>query len=75
MAERETAVAFRTFAVDPPYAARTLRTRLLQIKDELTVQLAEGYSRDWADYQRRVGVMEGLNMAAGLCMEMEKQGE
>ena len=68
-------VAFRTFAVDPPYAARTLRDQLEKRRNALVAQMGEGYARDWADYQRRVGVIEGLLTAIALCVEMEKQGE
>jgi hypothetical protein len=67
--------AFRTFAVDPPYAARTLRTQLASRRDALIGQMGEGYARDFADYQRRVGVIEGLAVAMELCIEMEKEGE
>lgn len=65
--------AFRTFAVDTPYAARTLRTKIIKRRSELAAQMADGYARDWADYQRRVGVMDGLTVAIELCAEMEKQ--
>ncbi len=65
--------AFRTFAVDPPYAVRTLRTQLLKARTEFSMQITEGYAKDWPDYQRRIGVIEGLAIAAGLCDEMEKQ--
>ena len=65
--------AFRTFAVDPPYAARTLRTYMEARRNALIGQMGEGYARDWADYQRRVGVIEGLHQAIELCIEMEKQ--
>ena len=67
------AEAFRTFAIDPPYAARTLRKQLTDRRVALIEQMSEGYARDWADYQRRVGVMEGLTAAIEICDEMEKQ--
>jgi hypothetical protein len=69
----ETPVAFRTFAIDPPYAARTLRTQLQKQRPELIVQNGEGYAIDWSDYKRRVGVIEGLAIAIEHCDEMEKQ--
>ena len=65
--------AFRTFAVDPPYAVRSLRKLLTDRKTALIAQMGEGYARDWADYQRRVGVIEGLAAAIEFCEEMEKQ--
>ena len=67
--------AFRTFAVDPPYAARTLRSQLEKRRNALIGQMGEGYARDWGDYQRRVGVIEGLAAAIAACVEMEKEGE
>jgi hypothetical protein len=67
------AEAFRTFAVDPPYAAQTLRKRLLDMRAELAAQVAEGYAKDWADYCRRIGVIEGIAIAVGVCEEFMKQ--
>ena len=67
------AEAFRTFAVDPPYAMRTMRKQLEDRRQALINQMGEGYARDFADYQRRVGVIEGLHQAIELCIEMEKQ--
>ena len=71
--ESRNAEAFRTFAIDPPYAARTLRKLLTDRRAALIAQMGEGYARDWADYQRRVGVIEGLAFAIESCDEMEKQ--
>ena len=65
--------AFRTFAVDPPYAARTLRKLIQQRRNELIGHLAGGYCLDWAEYKKRVGVLEGLDDAARMCDDMEKQ--
>ena len=67
------AEAFRTFAVDPPYLAQALRKRLMEVKNDLAVQLADGYAKDWADYRHRIGVIEGITMAVGLCEELSKQ--
>ena len=68
-------VAFRTFAVDPPYAARTLRTLMVQRRDALISQMSEGYAQDWADYRYRIGVIAGLKSAIEICEEMEQKGE
>lgn len=65
--------AFRTFAVDAPYAAQTLRKRLMDRKVELSEALIGGYAQDWADYRHRVGIMEGLNQAIAICEDMMKQ--
>lgn len=65
--------AFRTFAVDPPYAARTIKKMLQKRSVELIEQLAGGYARDWADYRQRIGVIQGLSEAMSICDEMEKQ--
>ena len=68
-------IAFRQFAVDPPYAARTLRSQLEKRRNALIGQMGEGYAKDFADYQRRVGKVEGLAEAIAMCIEMEKEGE
>lgn len=65
--------AFRTFAVDPPYAARTIRKELQKDIITHTQQIAEGYAKDWPDYQNRVGFIQGLRHAVGICDDMEKQ--
>jgi aspartate/tyrosine/aromatic aminotransferase len=65
--------AFRTFAVDPPYAARTIRKTLNNTIVAHTEQIASGYAKDWADYQNRVGFINGLRHAIEICDEMEKQ--
>ena len=67
------AEAFRTFALDPPYAVRTLRKRLLERAQALGNQITGGYCSDWADYKKRIGQLEGLTEAIGLCEEMEKE--
>ena len=52
---------------------RTMRKQLEDRRQALINQMGEGYARDFADYQRRVGVIEGLHQAIELCIEMEKQ--
>ena len=64
--------AFRTFAVDPPHAAHTIRQRILRRVVELGTQVADGSARDWGDYQRRIGEITGLQEAVRICEEMEK---
>lgn len=65
--------AFRTFAVDAPYAAQTLRKRLVDRKAELSAALVGGYAHDWGDYCKRAGVIEGLTEAIANCEEAMKQ--
>lgn len=67
------AEAFRTFALDPPYAVRTLRTELVSLKADAIMQLAEGYAIDWPDYKQRVGNIQGLSAGIALCERMEKE--
>jgi hypothetical protein len=66
-------MAFRTFAVDSPYAAQTLHMRLTKRKAELLEQVATGWAKDWSDYNRKVGVLEGVMEAILLCEDMMKQ--
>lgn len=65
--------AFRTFAVDAPYAAQTIRTTLMKRYGELAEQIIAGYAKDWPDYRERVGVMRGLIEAVEICNDMEKK--
>jgi hypothetical protein len=65
--------AFRTFAIDSPHEARTIRKELKKVIDAHTSQLAGGYAKDWPDYQNRVGYIHGLLAAVEICDEMEKQ--
>jgi hypothetical protein len=66
------ATAFRTFAIEPPYQVRSLRKLLeKQIADQ-SAQLAQGYAKDWGDYQKRVGIIKGMHEAMTMCEEMEK---
>lgn len=65
--------AFRTFAIDTPQVARTLRARLAERVGDYAVQLSGGYAQDFADYKQRVGVIDGLKMAIEICDEMIKE--
>lgn len=66
-------VAFRTFAVDTPRTAATLKARLQQMANGQTEQIAKGYAADWPDYKKRTGIVAGLQMAIDECDEMAKQ--
>ena len=64
---------FRTFAVDPPYAVQTLRTKLNQLVKEAASELAGGYAKDFPDYRFRCGNIEGLTAALRICDDIEKK--
>lgn len=66
------AEALRVFALDYPLIARTLKERLQQRRAELAGQLAAGVAEDWGDYKHRVGIIEGLRQAIGICDEIEQ---
>lgn len=65
--------AFRAFAVDTPQTARSLRARLIKLKQDLSDQLAEGYAKDWGDYCSRTGVIDGVTQAIIICEEVVKE--
>lgn len=69
------AEAFRTFALDQPATARTLKARILKHRQDRLTEIGEGYAQDWGDYKHRAGVIEGLLLAAGICEELEKEQE
>lgn len=67
------AAAYQFFAADHPSLPRTLRGRLEILQSK---KLAELYfSQDWADFQKRRGVMDGLSLAITECAEAEKNGD
>ena len=65
------AEAFRTFAVDAPYAAQTIKKYLIERKQQLTAELA--MSRDWPDHKYRVGMIHGIDDAINACIDMERK--
>lgn len=64
--------AVHYFAPDNPALANTVRVRIEKRIAELGAQLAYGSAADWGDYQRRVGVIKGLEEARELCVEIDK---
>ena len=66
---------FDVYALDSPQAARTFRARLEKRKNELQSYILTGDVMDWADYRRRVGVIEGIDEALRVCDDLEKEGE
>ena len=65
-------VGFATFALDHPQHIRTIRAKIEAIRKEEMEWLVLGSARDWAEYQRRVGKLEGLRDALFVCDEIEK---
>jgi hypothetical protein len=67
--------AFNVYELDSPQVARTIKAKLTQRQAELIAFLAAGTAKDWADYQRRVGVLEGIDEALRVCDDLEKEAE
>lgn len=66
---------FQVYALDSPQVARTIRAKLEKRQAELASAIADGSAKDWADYQRRVGVLEGIDEALRVCDDIEKEAE
>ena len=68
------AEAFKTYARDTPFVARTLHAKLGKLREDHAAQLAEpNIVKDWPDYQHRIGVVEGIDIAMGLCADAVKE--
>lgn len=63
------------YALDSPQAARTIRAKLEKRRTELEGFIVAGEVADWADYQRRVGVLQGIDEALRVCDDLEKEAE
>lgn len=63
----------RYFTSDSPAIGRTVRGKLERRRAELVAQLSEGFAQDWADYNRRAGVVRGLDEALQICIEVETE--
>ena len=63
---------FHVYALDHASHTRTIRKRLEAIRATKCVDLASGMASDWGDYQRRVGVLDGIDEALHVCSEIEK---
>ncbi len=61
--------------MDTPRVARTIRGKLEKRKAELADFIVHGQIMDWADYKRRVGVLEGIDEALRVCDDIEKEAE
>lgn len=67
---------FNVYALDSPQVARTIRRRIEQERAEYAVLLSQpNIVKDWDDYQRRIGLIEGLDIALRTCEEVEREQE
>jgi len=62
---------FRVFALDHAANIRTIRQKLELIRARGVEDILSGSVKDWSDYQRRVGVLEGIGEALHVCDEIE----
>lgn len=67
--------AVTIFAVDRPRTIKNIAKRLAERRADLVAFIADGGVTDWAHYQRVVGEIEGIDVAAAICAEVEKQEE
>ena len=67
--------AFTVYGIDSPKQARTLKSLLLKRRDFLASAIVDGAVADWADYQRRVGAIDGIDEALRVCDDLEKEAE
>ena len=65
--------AFRVYSMDAPQQPRTLKEKINRRRNELANYIVNGQVSDWADYRRRIGVIEGLEEAMVLCDEVEDE--
>ncbi len=66
---------FQVFAVDTPRVVRTVKAVLEKRRVHLAGSIVDGEVTDWADYQRRVGVLQGIDEALRVCDDLEKEAE
>lgn len=64
---------FHVFAVDPPYAAATIGRKIYNRITDVGQQMTEGTIKNWDEYQRMLGRIEGLREAFALCQDADKQ--
>lgn len=61
--------ALRIIAVDSPFAARNMRSRLEKLKRD-KLDMLNG-ATDWADFKKRCGFIEGVDHAIAICEELD----
>ena len=63
---------FSVYALDHAHHVRTIKKKLTEIRAERAYDLGSGLAQDWADYRRRVGVLEGIDEALRVCEDIER---
>ena len=63
---------FSVYALDHAHHVRTIKKKLMEIRAVRAEYLIDGSATDWADYQRRVGVLEGIDEALHVCEDIER---
>ena len=58
---------------DHPALARDLERNLQKAHDDQVAGLTA--SKDWPDFQKRRGIIEGINISIALCQEVRKKLE
>lgn len=61
----------RYYTSDHPQIHRTVRGALEKRRRELVEQIASGTAQDWGDYNKRTGVIRGIDEALQICIEAE----
>lgn len=63
----------RLYAADDQRLPRTVAARLMKHRADLVDAIAYGSALDWPDYQKRVGVLQGIDIALQVCEEATKE--
>lgn len=63
---------FSVYSLDHAHHVRTIKKKLTEIRATHALDLASGLAQDWADYQRRVGRLEGIDEALHVCEDIER---
>jgi hypothetical protein len=61
---------FSVYALDHVQNTRTMKKKLTEIRATHVANLV--LAQDWADYQRRVGRLEGIDEALHVCEDIER---
>jgi hypothetical protein len=67
-----TDAGFSVYALDHAHHVRTIRKKLTDIRATHAGYIVDGSVEDWADYQRRVGRLEGIDEALHVCEDIER---
>jgi len=69
---RSSSVEFNLTSFDSPRVLGAVRQRLSAAIEERVKQVADGFAKDWGDYQRRIGRLEGARDALTILDEIER---